>query len=62
MDREGRNWDKEEIPGSGQGMHDYILTYYRWKTFVNPEFSTDRTPISASAATHWWTGGINGHR
>lgn len=27
MDREGRNWSKEEIPGSGRSLHGCILTY-----------------------------------
>ena len=27
MNWEGRNQDKKEIPGSGQNMHGYILTY-----------------------------------
>ena len=29
MDREGRNKDKDDIPGSGQSMRGYILTYSR---------------------------------
>ena len=24
MDQEGKNWDKEGIPGSGQSVHGYI--------------------------------------
>ena len=30
MDWEGRKRNKEEIPGSGQSMHGYILTYPRF--------------------------------
>ena len=27
MDRKGRNYDQEEIPGSGRSIRGYILTY-----------------------------------
>ena len=56
MDREGRNWDKEEIPGSGQGMHDYILTCYRRKHLstlgsqqIGPQFLRPQHPTGGLA-------------
>ena len=53
MDLEGRNWDKEEIPGSGWGMHGYIQTYSRLKgrTVVSCGFSIEGTLISTSAVS-----------
>ena len=52
MNREGQNWDEEEIPGSGRSIRGYILTYIRLKTggvVFSFGFSTVGTSISASA-------------
>ena len=54
MDREGRNLDKEEIPGSSQSMQGYILTYpgFKGRTFVISGFSTEGIFISAICSTY----------
>ena len=54
MDHKGRTQDKEEIPGNGQSMHGFVLTYSRFKgkTFVNSGFSTEGPFISASTLPH----------
>ena len=52
MDRESRNYDGEEIPGSSRSTRGYILTY-TGRTYVSSGFSTERTLISASAVPHF---------
>ena len=53
MDREGRNYDKEEIPGIGQSMCSYILTYsgFKGRTFVSSGFPIEGTLISVSVVS-----------
>ena len=47
MDRKGRNYDKEEIPGSGQSI--------KAKALACSGFSKEKTLITASEVPGRWT-------
>ena len=57
MDREGKNYDKAEIPDSRRSMHGYILNYSRFegRTCTSSEFSTEGTLSFVSAVPHCGT-------
>ena len=62
MNREGQNWEEEEIPGSGRSIRGYILTYIRLKKGewfsalgsqqCGPRFLRPQHPAAGHASSH----------